>query len=518
MNQIVINPYAFSAAGFPYDGSGLFTSGANLHQTLAGDGSKTTFSIVTLVLFTKQNQYIVIPWNGLGGGSVKQFGLYITSTGAVQAYNQTGAALDWQVTTNTILKDVGWYLIQLDVDTTQATAADRVGIKINNVVQTFASSSYPSLNFANYWNDSTIPQHIGNYPGAGSDFVGHMALFASSDGVNINSVEVATTVGSLLRLEDPTGITLGSGYGANLVIGQDIATGTATTGTNWTKTGTITATAMAPTDSATASRFATPSPLDKHANIVLANGNNQVSISGGANWMGVRAGIWIDAADDYHWQVTVTGTNVGAGYLAIGVANNTAPLTATSGTGMTGAYLYADTSTGEKYVNGTVSAYGSDPANGDVLDFYLTAGVLTVYKNDVSMGTLASGLSGKFTPIVYIGAGGNDVVTFNFGATTYTYTVKGSSVDISTYNLPAGMTVTSGTGDQDTFINTGGSLTSVTWSGTTYTKGVHDGSVIRFYASGFKALSGGTGVSWSAVIEQDLATGTVTQVKGSLYG
>ena len=85
--------------------------------------------------------------------------------------------------TNRVLRDVSaWYHIVLAVDTTQATASDRVKIYINGVQETsFSQSSAPSQNTEFRLAKASNPQEIGSQNG-GSTFDGLMSHVHFVDG------------------------------------------------------------------------------------------------------------------------------------------------------------------------------------------------------------------------------------------------------------------------------------------------------------------------------------------------
>ncbi len=59
------------------------------------------------------------------------------------------------IITSAVFRDVGaWYHVVCAVDTTQATAANRVRIYVNGTETAYQSASYPALNASTYWNNT----------------------------------------------------------------------------------------------------------------------------------------------------------------------------------------------------------------------------------------------------------------------------------------------------------------------------------------------------------------------------
>jgi len=69
----------------------------------------------------------------------------------------------WRLDTTQVFRDPSsWYHIVLAVDTTQATAANRVKLYVNgSQVTAFSSATYPSLNYNCYMNSNANPMSIG---------------------------------------------------------------------------------------------------------------------------------------------------------------------------------------------------------------------------------------------------------------------------------------------------------------------------------------------------------------------
>ncbi len=82
-----------------------------------------------------------------------------------------------QLKTNRLFRDVSaWYHIVVAYDTTQGTASNRIKFYVNGVQETsFATSTYPSVNFNGYINESDYTHYVGSEDGSQNFFDGYMA-------------------------------------------------------------------------------------------------------------------------------------------------------------------------------------------------------------------------------------------------------------------------------------------------------------------------------------------------------
>jgi len=102
-------------------------------------------------------------------------------------FQDTSGANSFQVKTNAVYRDVSaWYHIVVAVDTTQATASNRLKIYVNGNQETsLALSTYPSLNFNGFLN-SNIAHYIGKRSWIGTYYDGYMAEVCFIDGQQLD--------------------------------------------------------------------------------------------------------------------------------------------------------------------------------------------------------------------------------------------------------------------------------------------------------------------------------------------
>jgi hypothetical protein len=212
-------------------------------------------------------------------------------------------------------------------------------------------------------------------------------------------------------------------------------------GNNWTPnnisvTAGVTYDAMidSPTLSGAASNYCTLNPLNStsgtlyDANLRVYQGNPS-AFAPAYSTFAVSSGKW-------YWECAFSGINSASGYDAfVGIALSTfTPASANYPGGATGSYGYYSAN-GEKIVNGTFSAYGATWVDGNIISVALDldTGTLTFYKNNVSQGTAATGISGTF----YMAASSKGAGAYvNFGQRPFAYTPPTGFKSLNAFNLP----------------------------------------------------------------------------------
>jgi hypothetical protein len=248
--------------------------------------------------------------------------------------------------------------------------------------------------------------------------------------------------------------------------------------------------------SATVANFATFNPLQPHDSgytTSVTNGNMAVSItySSGGNMVTVPSTIKTLPSGQWYWEVTVTSALAG-GTTGVGVIT---PDSYVEGANPpTTNYLYIQS--GNKFTNGTSTAYGATFTNGDVIGVALDvgAGTITFYKNNVSQGTAFTGLSAtSYYAVVTSNATGTRSYAINFGQRPFSYTPPSGYVALNAYNLSAGTVTTSGsfTGNalaDGPFVWLNGTPTAMTINGNAVTFGTQADKL----ANGFKVRTTST--------------------------
>lgn len=374
------------------------------------------------------------------------------STSSDQLIIQGNGGGSYLLNTTQVFRDPSaWYHLVIAFDTPQATASNRIKLYVNGTqVTTFGTATYPAQNYNADYNNTTA-QNIASRTDDGtppiSTFDGYITEFNLVDGQALTpssfgetntktgvwqpKLYVGTygTNGFYLPFTDNSALTTSSNVG----LGKDFSGN----GNFWT-TNNISITAGSTYDSmtdvptltsATASNFAVMNPLDQAGGLVFSEANLKVTAATG--WDGARATFSLPSTGKYYWETTCISRSTGA---SVGILSTSAVITGDLGAAAT-AYVY-NSGDGQKYNNGSASAYGATWTSNDNIgiSWDADAGALVFYKNGTSQGTAYTGLSGTFSPA--IGVNGSDSMNANFGQQPFTYTPPTGFVALNTFNLP----------------------------------------------------------------------------------
>lgn len=458
MSSLNNNPFLLASGNptdptFPVQRSVRLRSSASAYfnRTFSAAGNSNTW---TFSIFLKRGNFstgsnIFNTATPIGtNNNVGQF--YFGSNNKLGFFQNTGGVTYTDIVTTAVFRDPSaWYHIVLRYDDTQATAANRVRIYVNNVqITAFDTASYPTQNFTSFFNAAT-PHVIGLYAGAsGGDFfdgylteinfVGGQSLDPSSFGAYNSTTGVwqpiryAGTYGTngfYLNFKDNTSTTtLGYDYSGN--------------SNNWTANN-ISLTAGATYDSmtdvptltsASAANFATFNPINLSTTSppTVSNGNLQSATT--TTGLCVTLGTIGISSGKFYWEITPTAFS-GVVTYDIGVANASVDLNQYLGQNSNSWGYYTD---GNKYTGGTPTSYGASYTTNDVIGVALDmdAGTLIFYKNGTSQGTAFTGLTGTLFPAISDGSSAYSA-TFvaNFGQRPFAYTPPSGYNRLCTYNL-----------------------------------------------------------------------------------
>jgi hypothetical protein len=358
--------------------------------------------------------------------------------------------------TTQVLRDTSaWYHVVLAVDTTQATASDRIKLYLNgSQITAFSTSSDPSQNTDLPINNS-VAHTIGRDTQQSTNFGGYMtevnfidgqALTPSSFGETDTQTGVWKpkaysgsygTNGFYLNFSDnsnTTAATLGADYSGN--------------GNNWTPNGFLVS-AGAGNDSL----VDVPTPYGVDTGVggsvrgnyatwnsvgvsgggttTITNGNLDTSVGSTTTFGRVSATFGLSTGK-WYWEMLIVDVGGGAN---VGISVGGLPSGSYGLGGDTGEVSYQ--ATGNKYLSGSISAYGSTYAANDIIGvaYDADAGSITFYKNNTSQGAI-TGFTGTKYPAVGAGGGTNPQYTANFGQRPFAYTAPSGFKALCTQNLP----------------------------------------------------------------------------------
>ena len=445
-------------SGYQIQRSLRFRSSASayLNRTPASAGNRQIFTISAWVKRGKLTTSSGIFGAGATSANEDRFIFAANDTLLFDSYIP---GTNFNLNSTAVYRDpAAWYHVIGAVDTTQATASNRVKLYVNGTqITSFVTATYPAQN-ANCNINNNVAQFIGTNPDnhyldgymAEVNFIDGQALTPSSFGA-INAV---TGVWSATKYNGTYGT---NGFYLNF---SDNSAATATTigkdysgnGNNWTPNN-ISVTAGSTYDSmldaplgaggGERGNYAVLNPLEKPANDVLANANLQ--FTGGTSGtigfvpstVGVSSGKW-------YFEVTLlTSARVYAGIVATSRQNSGNVAASANPDG----YDYR-LDTGDKRNNNTATAYGNSLTANDVLGcaFNLDTGKIWWSKNgtwqasgDPAAGTneAFSGISGTFCGEVGHDSYAAPVVAANFGQRPFSYTPPTGFKALHTGNLAA---------------------------------------------------------------------------------
>jgi hypothetical protein len=378
------------------------------------------------------------------------------------SYNSTSKVLD-RTSTPVYRDPSAWYHIVVAVDMTQATATNRQRVYVNGVEITAWTNTTTLSQNSDTWINFNQAHYIARDVDVSTYFDGYLADVNFIDGQALTPASFGET-NALTGVWQPAPYT--GSYGTNgfyldfedtssvAALGtDDSGNGNTWTVNNVSLTAGVTYDSMTdvPTlTSATAANYAVLNPLDAPSGANIASGNlNATNLS--TVWR-TRVSTVHTSSGKYYAEVLgftaapfmfgIVGSNWRAN-----IADSRFWLDPTGK-----AYYSAD---GNKYTNGSGSAYGATYTFGDVIGIALDldAGTLEFYKNGVSQGVAFSGLSGGFQFAVACNAN-NSSLAINFGQRPFAYTPPTGFVALNTFNLPTA-TILKGNTVMDATIYTG---------------------------------------------------------------
>jgi hypothetical protein len=468
-DQLLTRP---NAGGYQISRSLRFNSpdSAYLNRTPATTTSQTTATLSAWVKRGVLANECRIMADSSGSGSI--FWLFFNSSDQLQVYtNGTAVGL----TTTQVFRDPSaWYHIVVNIDTTQATASNRVKLYLNGAQITafIGTQTYYSLNEAVKINVTTVTTYLGMNNTA--TFNGYMTEFNWIDGQ-------ALTPSSFGETNAQTGVwqpkAYSGSYGTNgfYLNFSDNSNTTAATlgkdysgnGNNWTPNN-FSVTAGVGNDSLVDSptsygsdsgvggtvrgNYGTLNPLDKGSNVTLANGN--------LDWSGTLAGLvrgTIAAKSDKYYFECVASTSY---FLGFALTSATASLSANPAAGAPSGYwgwaiddnsnnfyFYSDGTnpfTASRVTSaGDIYQLAVDATNSSSVKLWV--GVNNTWYNSTG-GTTGDPATGA-NPTVTITSGvdlfpsgcntnSTNAVSMNFGQRPFAYTAPSGFKALCTQNLP----------------------------------------------------------------------------------
>jgi hypothetical protein len=407
----------------------------------------------------------------------------------------------WLQTSAVFRDPTAWYHIVVAIDTTQATAANRVRIYANGVELTsFSTNSPPALNYSHtYLSANARVNYIGGNGGLGW-LDAHLAKFVYVDGQQLTPASFGQADGTGLWVHKPyTGTygTLGSLHEfedatSTTTIVKDTSgnsNGYSSSGISVTSGVTFDQSLDTPTNT-----HAVMNPLDLSGTAATFQWANTQVTRSGASLAQAYCSIQMSSGK---WYCEMTA---GADVLNLspGIIAGTANAGANRYLGQD-SFTYGYDTSGQKTNNNIYSAYGSSWTSGDVIGIILDAdsGKLYFSKNGTvqnsgdpvaGTGFAYSGLTGPYRFAVHVENGG--ICDLNFGQRAFAYTPPSGFKALNTQNIANTTLSLSGsfTGNaaaDGPFIWANGNPATLTINGNAVTFGTHADKL----AGGFKLRS-----------------------------
>ena len=327
-----------------------------------GERKKCTFS-AWIKKSPSGSDYPRIFSSYIGATDYLRFNFNRTTDGEkLQLYIETSGAAPTLLTNRSFRDPSAWYHLVFAIDTTLATADDRMKLYVNGVQETsFATRTNPSQNQDFPINSSSATMYIGRQASSSAAFFnGYMSHVSFVDGTALtpSSFGVTDSTSGIWKFKPPTGVTWGTN-GFHLKFENSGAMGTDSSGN--TNTFTVNGNLKQALDTPS-NVYATWNPLAKLYNgtYTFTNGNTTCEVNvrrGTHSTLGASSG-------KFYWETKLISNN--------NTNNNATGISAkhsTGGNDGTGeaAEEYIYKSDGQKTSNNTSSSYGNSYTNGDII-------------------------------------------------------------------------------------------------------------------------------------------------------
>jgi hypothetical protein len=461
---------AAGASGYNLQRSVRLRSSASafLNRTPASAGNRQTW---TWSAWVKRGQLGVLKQLFSAGSGTTTFQMYFngsgggaSSTDGIELFaNNSGTQVLYYTSTAVRRDPSAWYHIVLAVDTTQATAGNRVLLYVNGAsVTDITGVTVPAQN-TNLVVNSIAAHNIGQFNSA-NYFDGYMAEVNFIDGQALTPASFGST-NALTGVWQPAPYT--GTYGTNgfylkftdnstaAALGTDFSGNSNTwTVNNISITAGVTYDSMTdvPTlTSATAANYAVWNPLVSIGNEVFSNGNlTATNGTSGASTSTMPVSLGKYYAE---FSPSVLGSTTGRliGIFAYSAGDSLAQYIAK---------CVAYQPDGTKRINSTISSYGASYTTADVIGVSLDLDNNTIefFKNNISQGVIDTTLSQPAGTLWTFGSaqGGSisSSVVANFGQRPFAYTPPTGFVALNAFNLPAS-TIVKGNTVMDATLYTG---------------------------------------------------------------
>ena len=286
-----------------------------LTRTISSNGSKRTFTFSAWVKRSEITSYNPL-FGHISDSGNDYFAIGFNNSDQLFAESIASGNNQIVVKPNRLFRDTNaWYHIVVAVDTTQATASNRVKIYINGVQETsFATSTYPSQNADIDVNVSGEPMVVGGmYDPVNTYFDGYISHAAFVDGQALAQTVFGETdsTSGIWKFKSPSGVTWGTnGFHLKFENSGALGADSSGQGNTFTVQGNLKQALDTPSNN-----HATLNSLDtgySSAVINLANGNNTTMNTSGFGDYGIRSTLGVSKGK-WYWECKNAAVNGGGG-------------------------------------------------------------------------------------------------------------------------------------------------------------------------------------------------------------
>jgi hypothetical protein len=416
---LILGANSLAGGGYEIDNSLRFNDGSSdyLNKTFGSAGNRKTWTFST---WLKRSDLITSRIFSTIASGVDDYIKFDTSHRIEWGFDHEDLSNRGKLITNRVFRDVSaWYHIVCAVDTTNATAGNRMRIYINGVEETsFATDTNPTQN-----EDGEILNanpHFLSSTSSAQFYDGYMADVYMIGGQQLTPSDFG-------EFDEDSGIwkpiAYTGSYGTNgffLKFQNSAALGTDSSGNGNTFTVNNLTSIDQTTDTPT-NNFATMNPLDKTpfgTSITYSDGNTTTTASAGTDWT-TRYSFSSLAITQGKWYAECKVGNVGVSnqfYVGVIKDRQTASISTSLGGIANGYGYYANT--GNIVNNGVdLSTSGASYTTNNIIGMALDLdnGTLDFYKDGVAQGDQVTGLDTSALWQFANNAYQNAIWNWNFG-------------------------------------------------------------------------------------------------------
>jgi hypothetical protein len=443
-----------AAGGYQIERSLRFDSSASAHLSRTfgapGDLQTWTWSAWVKGYFVRASGSLSLFEVTSGDGGIAT-GIRFNGTGNFEYFCQ-GTGGTGNLITSAVYRDPSaWYHLVVAVDTTQATAANRIKMYVNGVqVTAFGTATYQNQNTNTLVGTTSYAHIIGKIPYASVYYNGYMTEvhFVNAQQLSPTDFGEYNEDTGVWQPKAYTGSYSGNSFYLNFsdnasttTLGDDLSGN----GNDWTTSG-FSVTAGVDNDSLVDTptnygtdtgvggevrgNYCTLNPLFVPGSKPTISDGNLTATANAGTFQAAVGSIIVPKTGKWYWEMTATTVSANLVVLMLARASGTGLYSATNN------YTYM--SDGTIRYNNVDETSVATFTSGNVLAVSVDDGVVKFYKNNALIKTWSQNLSAdadNYVPCCNVHTASNSV-SFNFGQRPFAYTAPSGFKALCTQNLP----------------------------------------------------------------------------------